>query len=164
MLDPKQTKKFIANVLEQDLKPYCSHEAVHQLLFTCAVESDLGTYFEQINGPAKGFFQIEPKTEKLVWMWAFENHDMLFKAIVRNCTGDIFGGFDLKGNFRYQIIIARANYYSWPAALPIVSNPVDTASVKRMAEYWKMYWNTGKGKGVPEEAIEKYYSFVGLEI
>ncbi|MFW6002291.1 MAG: hypothetical protein ACOCQD_03040 [archaeon] len=163
-MDPNQLKHHIDRVLSNEIPKYHSRDAVYQLLFTSAAESDCGKYIRQVKGPAMGLFQIEPNSEKLVWKWVIENNENLFEALVNSSTGSIFGGDDLIGNIKYQIILARAYYYSCPDALPNISDPIDKDSIKRMARYWKKYWNTEKGKGTVKGAVKKYKKFVGRKV
>jgi hypothetical protein len=163
-MNPNQLKEYIDRVLSNEISKYHSREAVYQILFTAAAESDCGKYIRQVKGPAMGIFQIEPNSEKLVWKWAIKESEDFFEALVNSSTGSIFSEDDLVGNIKYQIILARAYYYSWPNALPIISDPIDKESIKRMAEYWKKYWNTEEGKGTVKGAIKKYKKFVGKKV
>ncbi|MFW6122267.1 MAG: hypothetical protein ACOC80_15395, partial [Petrotogales bacterium] len=91
-MDPNQLKHHIDRVLSNEIPKYHSRDAVYQLLFTSAAESDCGKYIRQVKGPAMGLFQIEPNSEKLVWKWVIENNENLFEALVNSSTGSIFGG------------------------------------------------------------------------
>jgi hypothetical protein len=166
MIEPKQLKTFITKVLKgiAEGEFYC-RSMVYLLLLTAAAESDFGSFLRQTNeGRARGIFQVEPHTEYLTWNWCLDNNNALLRELVKASTGEIFGGIDIEGNLKYQIILARANYYSWPHALPHVSDPIDSQSVEKLAEYWKRYWNTYQGKGSVPGAIEKFERFVGYNI
>lgn len=165
-MNPHQLKRYIDITLRQELNAgYTTNSATYQLLMTAEAESDCGEFIYQYgDGPAKGIFQIEPNTEKLIWEWCLKNNYHLLNTLIRNSTGTLFGGTDLIGNMKYQIILARANYYSWPYALPKIDNPISDSNIKNMAEYWKNYWNTEKGKGRINDAIEKYEKFVGKDV
>ena len=164
-MDAKQLKRYINNVLQQELKAkYSTNSATYQLLMTAAAESNCGEFLYQINGPARGLFQIEPNTEKLTWKWCLENDEYLLNALIRVIDGNLFGGTDLSGNIKYQIILARANYYAWPHPLPKIDYPITDDNIRDMAVYWKKYWNTVEGAGRVEEAIDKYMRFVGKDV
>src|SRR6056297_2531573 len=64
LMEKNQLKKLIKNTLVEI--GFYSESAVNLLMGTAAQESHLGHYIEQINGPAKGIFQMEPAT--------FEDH------------------------------------------------------------------------------------------
>lgn len=160
-MNPEQLKKYIESVLEEvPREGFASQISVYLLLLTSATESNCGEYIRQTNGPAMGIFQNEPDTEKLVWKWALENDTYLFKKLMSSCTGKIFGGSDLAGNLRYQILLSRINYWAWPQSLPDVKTPPDDDGIRKLAEYWKKYWNTEKGKGTIPKAIEDYCTYI----
>src|SRR5690349_14952079 len=66
MFNAKQLRELIIAPTLKDLQLY-SENAVELLMFTCANESEGGTYVHQVNGPALGIFQIEPRTYSDIW-------------------------------------------------------------------------------------------------
>ena len=66
MLNYIQLKELIIIPTLHDLVSF-SDDAVQLLLFTCAVESDGGTYLKQLKGPALGIYQMEPETHNDIW-------------------------------------------------------------------------------------------------
>ena len=157
-MDKDQLREFITNVLLQAeaqdslVKPgtLCSEAAVELLMMTAAQETKLGRYIKQINGPALGIFQIEPKT-----YWDLHKNYLAYRMVYRKLVNYYESAwqpieFDLMGNLPFQIIAARVIYKRDDAPLP------DANDIKGMAQYYKRVWNTSAGKATPDEA-EKHY-------
>lgn len=141
-INVKDVDKLIKNVLLEI--GYYSDNAYQLLRLTCAQESHYGTYLYQIGGgPARGLFQMEPRTE--MWLWN-KFPDLLEEY-------DSSSRQDLIGNIPYQIVAARCYYLVWREPLPEASDHVG------LAKYWKKYWNSIKGKGTVEEAVVNYRKF-----
>ena len=127
-----------------------SESAVNLLMGTAAQESHMGLRIYQMNdGPARGFFQMEPTTEQDIW----KNY-IRFKPDLKSMMHRAgFRGPDktqLTGNLIYQIIMARLHYLRIPKRLP----PDD--DVMGMAQYWKKHYNTHKGRGKILDFIQNY--------
>lgn len=131
-----------------------SFEAVNLLLGTAAQESAFGSYLYQVNGPARGVFQMEPATERDLWdKWLVYRAD--YMRAMRLCCPGVQPGTDaLMYNLKYQIIMARLFYRRIPAPLPA------SGDVEGMAAYWKQYYNTVAGKGTEKEFINNYVKYV----
>lgn len=145
-------KQLRENVIEQVLKgelseliPY-SHEAVHLLLMTAAHESMMGTYIQQVGGPAQGIYQMEPATEKDI----YENylaHRRTIQRVVDSFVPSERPGDQLIGNLYYATAMARVHYWRVPTALPRMKNYEDKYHyVQALAVYAKEYFNTHLGK------------------
>lgn len=152
--DKDQFRGLITDVLkEADLY---SKSAVELLMLTCAVESDFGTYIEQITGPALGVFQMEPRTHDDIWTHYlyYKSKDSLPRYFFqRELSRDRGGAKQLKHDMAYAILMARIHYLRIAAPLP----PAD--DVVELAVYWKRYYNTKHGKGTVPKAIEKYKEY-----
>ena len=136
--------------------------ANHLSLGTCAKESELGRYDHQIGGgPALGWWQIEPTTNKLVLDWLFKNRHDLFEIVINirgrtHAPGVISPDINkvaLQYNPQYGCAIARCLYLSIPSPLPAADDVIG------MAHYWKDYYNRG-GKGTVEEFVACYERLV----
>lgn len=140
-----QFRGLIVDVLrEADLY---SPSAVELLMLTCAVESDFGTYIEQITGPALGVFQMEPNTHNDIW-------DNYLKYRSNRVYWDVNNDVEsLRYDMKYAIYMARLHYLRVPEPLPNATN------VEALARYWKKYYNTEKGKGRVDNAIQKYKEY-----
>lgn len=128
-------------------------DATELLMMTAAVESSLGHFLEQLGeGPALGIFQMEPKTETDIWEnWLQYRFDMA--NFIRSYIAP--GGKEqLKWNLAYQILMARIHYLRVPDPLPSKDD------VFAMARYWKKHYNTYKGAGTIQDAVEAYSRYV----
>jgi hypothetical protein len=150
-IDVTQLSVLIANILF-GMDMY-SPSAQRLLLGTAAVESDLGTYIRQKNGPALGIFQIEPDTEAWLWGRIDKRNPELAWKIFR--VSGVYGVSQaaLESNLAYQVALARVNYYLKPEKLP------EHDDVRGLAGYWKKYWNTEAGRGTVEKFIQKYEKY-----
>lgn len=154
MIDKGQLRSLIVRVLK-DMEPEVpySDTAVELLMLTAAVESNLGTYIEQVGGPALGIFQMEPNTEHDIWMNYIKYKPTLMQKMNGYCSEDTRVDKELSWNLCYGITMARLLYARVPAVLP-ENNP------KALAEYWKKHYNTHLGKGTVEKAMQKYKDLV----
>lgn len=144
-MDASQLRELIRTILiEADLY---SEDAVELLMMTAAVESRLGHYIKQINGPARGIFQMEPATEKDLWQNYLEYRPKRAEVIARFDTAD---DRDLWYNLGYQILLARMHYVRVPEKLPPHND------LFAMARYWKDHYNTYMGAGTVKKAVEAY--------
>lgn len=130
-----------------------SQSAINLLLGTCATESDFGTYLKQIHGPALGIYQIEPNTEKDVWVNYLKYHNNIKNIIINDFKVKTYGAYSLT-NFEYQTIIAFLCYYRKNKNFP------DPNDIEGLAKFWKKYYNTYKGKGRVQDFIDKYNKYV----
>jgi hypothetical protein len=157
MLDSKQLRELIIIPALEDLQIY-SEDAVELLVFTCAVESEGGTYLHQIKGPALGIYQMEPATYNDIWA----NYILLKSEL----STILFHNFDvgrmpsedrLIYDLRYATAMARLFYRRVSEALPN-HNRIDD-----VWEYYKKYWNTYKGKAEYHTSINAYHRFIERE-
>ena len=125
-----------------------SPEAVALLLGTAAVESDLGYYLYQLNGgPARGIYQMEPATEKSLWL-DFLAYRTPLRIKIHQVTGRSGPGPWLAWDLAYQTVMARVKYRPVPEPLPSVDD------TEGQARYWKLYYNTRKGKRSIQDYID----------
>lgn len=148
--DKRQFRSLITETLSA-LEPEIPHSeaAVELLMLTAAQESKLGTYIQQIKGPALGVFQIEPATHDDLVQTFLKTRPTLIQKVKDIAGVDHFNSRLLKFNLAYSIIIARLVYYRKPSPLPAYD-------IDALAAYWKKHYNTYLGAGTKEEAIENY--------
>lgn len=128
-----------------------SESAVNLLLGTAQIESRMGTYLKQINGPALGVFQMEPATFIDLWMYLTrKNNDLLRSIMVYLGIASMPNLNMLVHNLAFSAIMARVKYLIIEEELPAKDD------VKGLARYWKKYYNTSLGKGVEEDFISEY--------
>jgi hypothetical protein len=149
--DKDQFRSLIEDVL-RDANLH-SPAAVELLMLTAAVESKLGTYLEQVRGPAIGIFQMEPRTHNDIWDNYLRYKAPLVAALQKEVVYLPRYAPDpmvMRKNLAYAILMARIYYQRVPAPLPPADNP------QALAEYWKKYYNTHLGKGTVAKALEAY--------
>jgi hypothetical protein len=133
---------------------YDSDDAVELLMFTAAHESKLGTYLVQLNGgPAKGVFQFEPTTWNDIFTNYLDYRPALLDTVKSFGIPDMPIEMNVEGNLAMQIVMARVHYLRVPRPLPSKTN------YRAMAEYYKKYWNTIKGKATVDAAIDSYIKY-----
>jgi len=147
-LDHNQLRDLIGRTLQ--FSNLYSKNAVELLMGTAAQESHLGTYLQQIKGPAKGFFQMEPATEQDIWKNYIHYRPHLADAVVKVAWTAMPSSWSLETNIAYQIIMARIHYLRVPHPLPWRKD------IKAMAEYWDKYYNRNPDKGFPREFVRAY--------
>lgn len=154
MLNANQLKVLIIKPALLDLILY-SESAVQLLLFTCAVESDGGTYIHQINGPALGIYQMEPSTYNDLWINCIsERNDLKLQLLHQFDVGRMPVEDRMVYDIRYATAMARIFYARFKEALPSAS---DTTG---LWNYYKKYYNTSAGKSNYSESIDKYNLFI----
>ena len=153
MLNVNQLRELIIKPALTDLLMY-SEDASELLVFTCAVESNGGTYLKQINGPALGIYQMEPATYNDIWQNYLKHKSNLMLIMMNNF--DIIRMPDEKRlvhDLRYATAMARIHYARVKEPLP---SHDDT---KAVYEYYKKYYNTNSGKANLDGCYAKYRKF-----
>lgn len=154
MLNAEQLRTLIIEPALKDLNLQ-SDDATELLLFTCATESEGGTYLHQIKGPALGIYQMEPATYNDIWQNFVMGKAMLKLQLIHNFGCMAMPSEDrLIYDLRFATAMCRIHYDRNPDALP-KANDVDA-----IWNYYKMYYNTSAGKAEYHEAVNAYYRFV----
>ncbi len=99
------------------------------------------THLKQIEGPALGFYQLEPATyaEILKWLTRPENAK-LKQSILAACWMDTMPDVEaIVYNLRFATCMTRAFYMRFEEPLPAVDDHLG------LANYYKKYYNTSKG-------------------
>lgn len=138
-----------------------SDEAKDLVLGTIAQESHFGTYIKQIKGPAKGIAQIEPYTHDDMWE-NFIRYKEDIQAYLFSITSarsrktyeghQLPDASELVWNLKYSIAMCRVFYLRRPEPIP--------KDLVGQAEYYKLHYNTNRGKATVEEYIKNYRRFV----
>ena len=157
MVDSKQVQKLIARILRK-MNMY-SPDAVQLVYRTGLVESNY-KYIRQLGtGPAKSFWQVEPgstccldicnnylkfrkKLTKVVCDILYLDEKYVLEAKEEEWS-DI-----LEHNIAAGIIMCRLVYRRIPKPLPRKDDVIS------QSRYWKKYYNTSLGSGVPEKFIK----------
>lgn len=145
--------KLVKDTL-QELDPEIKYspEAAHLIWGTGAHESMGWQYRRQMgNGPAKGFWQMEPFTFYDL-VENFLAYRPKLTAKVKQVAGvKEFISEDLVNNDKLAICMCRVKYYQVKEAIP--------TNLEGFAKFWKKYYNTPLGKGTEEEFIQDYKQY-----
>ncbi len=138
-----------------------SDEARDLMLYTGLVESGYRYVAQLGDGPARSFWQVEPKT-------ALDHFDHYLRyrdrhrleakvkdlAVYQGSVDIAFAKVfpeplidELTFNMRFAVVMARLVYRRSPDPLPALGDGPG------MAAYWKRIYNTPAGKGTEEEFI-----------
>lgn len=153
MLNCKQLRSLIIVPALSDLQCY-SKEAEELLVFTCAAESNGGTYLKQINGPALGIYQCEPETHTDIWI-NFIHHRSRTAILLQQKFNVVRSAEHerLIYDLRYATAMARCHYLRIGEALPKAND------INAIWDYYKLYYNTPGGAADKENSIKKYQKF-----
>jgi hypothetical protein len=154
MLDCSQFRALIIEPVLSKLQLYSS-EAEELLVFTCAAESNGGTYLQQVKGPALGIYQMEPKTYTDIWTNFIRARSQLatLMGIHYGCTR-IPEVERLIYDLHFATAMTRIHY------LRIKGNLPGAKDVEGLWEYYKKHYNTEKGKAKKEDCIKRYETFI----
>ena len=159
MLDKKQMKSIINNVLQKLGEKYATPDAIEFVYNTGLVESKY-IYLKQIKGPAKGLFQCEAHNCIDIIKNYLSYRPELKKIVAKACNVDWKYFTDpqeksweyiLTTNIAAQIVFCRLHYRRVPERLP--------KTLEDQARQWKKYYNTAKGRGTELhflEVVKKY--------
>jgi hypothetical protein len=155
MFNVAQFEEFILTPTLSLLQKY-SGDAVELLIFTCAAESNGGTFIHQVKGPALGIYQMEPATHQDVWVNYIHRSSSLMSILGLNfqCNG-LIDAERMVYDLSYATLMARLHYSRFPEPLPSKND------AEGMFKYYKKYFNTPLGKATKAESIKKYKSFKG---
>lgn len=138
-----------------------SDDAIELLLLTCATESQFGRYIRQPNmsgnNGAYGVYQMESRTYNGLWSNLVSSNSAM-KAKIR-----IYCGYEgmppvqrLISDLALATIMTRLFYLNVKANLPSRSD------VRAMAMYWKAHYNTERGSGNVDKAVEDYKNYCSI--
>lgn len=154
MFNINQFRESIVQSTLKDLMMY-SQEAEELIVFTCATESMGGTFLRQVNGPALGIYQMEPETYFDIWEHYLKLNSHLCMRMVSNFNVVNMPSPDrMIYDLRYATAMARLFYARIMQPLP-PSNDVDA-----IWDYYKLYYNTARGKAVKQESLMRYHHFL----
>jgi hypothetical protein len=123
-----------------------SDPAEQLLMGTAAQESQL-IYTRQLgNGPALGYFQMEPATHDDCWTNYIDFRPSLKSKVlaIRTASGSPDAG-EMETDHAYAAAMARVRYMRVTESIP--------TAPKDIAAYWKRYYNSLLGAGTIAEFI-----------
>jgi len=153
MLDVPYLAQLIRVVLSGVPMPH-SERAIPLLLGIAAQESSL-KYTRQLgSGPARGYWQMEPATERSHWQW-LARHKSLEQALIERCGIYEASSQALQHNIPYQILMARVHFYRRdPEPLPFPE------AIAEQAARWKQFYNTVQGHGTIEQYMRSWETLI----
>lgn len=153
MIDAQQLRKYIVRPSLKECGLY-SQSAENLLMGTIAVESDMGSFIVQKNGPALSPWMVEPDTHKDIYLNFLSYNSKIREIILETCHYQVMPPHSvLIENLSYACLIARLVYYRDEEPLP------DCDDIEGLAQYWKRVYNTKYGKGKVEDFIKKYNKY-----
>lgn len=154
MFNISQFRESIIKSTLNDLLLY-SEDAEELLIFTCANESNGGTYIRQVNGPALGIYQMEPETYNDLWQNYINNHGSLSLRLFSNFdVNRIPSAERLIYDLRFATAMTRLFYARVKEPLP------NAKDLDAIWNYYKTYYNTSAGKAQKTCAVKKYQDFI----
>lgn len=100
----------------------------------------------QVNGPALGFWQMEPATEHDCWTNFLEYRPELAHRVESLCDGEKPAPALLQTRDQYAAAMARIKLYRSSEPLPSADCPL------ALCQYWKRHYNTALGAGECDSA------------
>jgi hypothetical protein len=151
-MDVAQLKTYIVEPILKGLKLY-SDEACNLVLGTCAQESQMGRYIRQVNGPALGIYQMEPRTHDDIWQRYLPSQARVTSDLMIICK---FAAkptsYQLVHNLFYATAMCRIFYLRIPDTIP--------KTLEGQAEYYKRWYNTPLGAATTDQYIANYKRYV----
>jgi hypothetical protein len=125
-------------------------ESAAQLLVGTAIQESRLRNINQIGGPAKGYFQIEPATYYDLWDRYLNSRPDLADRVRSLCAPAPPSVAELVGSPRFACALARIKYLRVPEPLP------PAGDVAAMGAYWKQFYNSPSGRGTAEEFVANW--------
>ena len=137
------TKTMLENTIKETIFDHglYSESAVNLILGTASQESHLGRVLGK--NLAISMFQIEPRT----FYWLKKKYGKKYGFNYRYFN-------DLKDDLKLAVLVCRLRYYVVVEPLP------DADNIQALAEYWKMYYNTYRGKGRINDFLRNYKKYI----
>jgi len=154
MFKAKQLRELIIKPALLDLVLY-SQAAEELLMFTCAVESDGGTYLKQLIGPALGIYQMEPDTHNDLWQNFIKKQQSIMTILINSFDCIRMQSEDrLIYDLRYATAMTRLFYLRIPSELPAYND------IEGIWNYYKQHYNTAAGAADKTRCLNTYLSFI----
>jgi len=138
-----------------------SEAAIELLIGTIAKESAGGIHIRQVGGgPARGIYQIEPKTHQS----QYKNY-LAYRPDLLEFVKSFAPGFCVQGNYiddvalycpQYATLIARLKYWRVTEPLPAAND------LMGLGQYWDKYYNANPDHGHPHEWVKWYKKARGI--
>jgi hypothetical protein len=154
MIDASQLRNYV-------IAPALEHlgmgglAAENLLLGTAAAESEMGTWLVQLSGgPARGVFQMEPRTLHDLRVNWLDFHPDLSRLVDLLLYPHDSPEVQLVTNLAFATAVARCEYRRHPPPIP------DANDLLGLGRYYVKWWCRG-GKGTVEKFVSAYQRCVG---
>ncbi len=149
MLNIVQFRELIVKSTLNDIMMY-SKNAEEMMVFTCAAESEGGTFLRDIDSEGLGIYHMQPQVYNDIWQNYIKYNGKLFMMLSTNLNIKFMLIYDL----RFATAVTRLFYARITTPLPF-TNDVDA-----MWDYYKQYYNTSLDESEKDNAIKNYYNFI----
>lgn len=130
-----------------------SANAEELLVATAAQESHMGTYRQQVNGPALGIYQMEPGDFEDIFRNYLAYHTTL-KNQVMSLEPDSINPQAMIFNDRFSTAMARVHYMRLPKALPA------STDLQGIWMTYKIGYNSINGAATQEQFYANYKHYI----
>lgn len=155
MIKHEQVRELIIKPVLDLIRQY-SEDAIELLMFTCAVESNGGSYIHQVKGPALGIYQMEPATHNDIWQSFFKKRTDIQHVLCLNLGINTYPNPErMIYDLFYATAMARIHYLRVNEPLPSKDD------IDAIWDYYKAFYNTPKGKAQKTKSINIYKEFIG---
>lgn len=136
--------------------PKGSENHVALLLETSAVESSRGLIVKQVGGPARGIFQMEPRTEKCTRNWLKARFPKVYEEVMVFYDKNQSPEWNRTHNVPYNVAMSTAYY--WRRLGDSLAKNITT--LEDRAKVWKKHYNTYLGRGTIAGYIKKSLEYL----
>lgn len=150
-------------MLEKDIREYvvrptlklidCWSQSAENLIMATGMTETTYSALKQVNGPALGFWQMEPATylDHLKWLESGLNQVFLHKILLAIRKAELPREPDsLIWDMQYATIMCRVHYLRIKEALP------DATSAEDLCAYYLKYYNTALGKASHDKCFPHF--------
>lgn len=154
MINSTQLRELIIRPTLIDLIMY-SEDAEELMLFTCAIETNGGSYVKQVNGPALGIYQMEPKTYNDLWQNYLNKKVETLLILTTNFDCMRMPPEDrLIYDLRYATAMTRLFYSRIQEKIP------NRKDLPALWSFYKRYYNTVEGSSERSKSVQKYLAYI----
>ena len=153
------TKQVLRSVIVPALdKLGLGGRAAQELVLGTGIQESGLIYRRQLGGgPARGLFQMEPRTFWDLWDGYVVPHEHLLEPLKALLNGAQPDEDMLEINDQFAAAMCRVHYRRLPTVIP------EEGDLQAQAAYWKRYYNTRYGAGKTSEYLHKWNQYVNAD-
>lgn len=156
--------EFLETTLRPTLQKIDMHsEAAENLLLMIACHESRGfDFIKQINGPARSYFQIEPRTLLDLYRTYLYKHGARFRGLIQPYEAPDCSLEDnlLNPDQKFAVVAARLILWRVPPPIPDPSKYENVMAYEvALAHYAKKHWNTAEGKATASKYLNDYLRY-----